>query len=199
MQTIKMEKWHNGAGITLRVNDPHSPDRLSVISLDFVDVEKLHSLLEDYRNTPSPYKLIETPEPEPCPTQCTFRIRNEFGQWICSNCPRTWTAPDGGRRMQPSEIIRLVLERDSNEGCARRISAESQATCNTRAVRVITIGRKLFNQCRACGTINQSPCASCDAPATTTMDGDTFCESCCARQESLEEAKCAGQQPLHLA
>ena len=188
MQNIKMEKWHNGTGITLRVNHPHSPSRLTVISLDSTDVEKLHSLLEDYRNAPSPYKLIETPEPEPCPTQCTFRIRNEFGQWTCSNCPRTWTAPDGGRRMQPSETIRLVLEKDAKEGCARRTSAGSQVTCNARAVRVITIGQRLFNQCRGCGTINLCPCASCDAPATTTMNQDTLCESCCARRESLEEA-----------
>ena len=187
MQNIEMEKWHNGAGITLRVNHPHSSGRLTVISLDSNDVEKLHSMLEDYRNAPSPYKLIETPEPEPCPAQCTFRLRNEFGQWRCSNCPRTWTAPDGGRRMQPSEIIRLVLEKDSSEGCARRGSAGSDATCNARTIRVITIGQRLFNQCRACGTINLCLCASCDAPATTTMDRETLCEACSARRQSPED------------
>ena len=198
MQNIKMEKWENGGGVTLRVNHPHSPDRLSIISLDFVDVERLHSMLEDYRNAPSPYKLIETPEPEPCPTECTFRMRNEFGQWLCNNCTRTWTAPDGGRRMQPSEIIRPVLEKDSSVGCARTISPGSDVTCSARTLRVIAIGDRLFNQCRGCGTAHRTTCASCNAPATTTMDGETLCENCCAHQESLEEAQCAGQKPLQL-
>ena len=50
---IEMDKWQNGGGVSLRITHPHSLGRANVVSLDFRDVERLHALLEDYRNAPN--------------------------------------------------------------------------------------------------------------------------------------------------
>ena len=53
---ITMEKWHNGGGVTLRVEHEYG-GALKVVSLDFADVANLKSLLDDYQKHPSPYLL----------------------------------------------------------------------------------------------------------------------------------------------
>ena len=61
-QIIKMQKWHNGGGVTIRVRGEYDPDYKpdNIISLDFVDVDNLLALLNEYKAHPSPYCLTET-------------------------------------------------------------------------------------------------------------------------------------------
>ena len=60
-QVIKMEKWENGGGVTLRIKNQYDPEgkRPNVISLDFTEVDNLLGLLKDYKAHPSPFCLTE--------------------------------------------------------------------------------------------------------------------------------------------
>ena len=189
MNQINMERWHNGNGITLTFTHPYSPPQVRVVSLDFTDVEKLYSLLEDYRNAPNPFKMVEVQAPpDPCPVRCAFRARTQFGQWQCNNCPRIWSAPDGGRTMQPSEITRFLADKQAEQECIVRIPRNTGYVCNARDVRVIMTGAKLYTQCKGCGDITRANCASCPETATTMFNGETVCATCCSEQEAAERS-----------
>ena len=188
MNQINMEKWSNGNGITLTFTHKYSPTRVSVVSLDPVDIEKLHSLLEDCRNAPNPFKMVEAQAPDSCPNNCAFRLRTEFGQWQCNNCSRTWSAPDGGRTMQPSEVTRFLADKQAEQECAVRITKNNDQACNARAVRVFMTGVKLYTQCNGCGNTIRANCASCPETATTMFNGETVCTRCCSEQEAAETA-----------
>ena len=194
MHDIKMAKWDNGGGITLTLTHPYSPDQLKIISLDFADVERLHSLLEDYRNAPNPFKIIEGPEPETCRHDCAFRDRNQFGQWECNNCPRIWSAPDGGRVMQPSEITRLILEKKTTQDCSNATSHHTGNVCNARAILILATGDRLYDQCKGCGAVRRSRCAFCPESADTMINGVTACIPCCAEEERKETAQYEAQK-----
>ena len=189
MNQINMDKWQNGNGVTLTFAHKYSPPQVRVVSLDFTDVERLYSLLEDYRNAPNPFKMVEGPAPAPCRVECAFRVRTQFGQWQCNNCPRIWSAPDGGRTMQPSEITTLALEKHAEQECTTKLPGTTGGTCNARAVRIIATGTRLYAQCKGCGAITRAKCAPCSEPATTTFNGETVCTKCCSEQEAAEAAR----------
>ena len=193
MYNIKMEKWQNGSGVTLRFTHPNSPGRTNVISLDFVDVERLHSMLEDYKNAPSPFKMIEGPETEPCQAVCSFRLRTQFGQWACNNCPRVWSAPDRGRTLEPSEIARFLFEKKTERECPAPVSKITGNTCHARTIQVFAVGNWIHLKCRGCGHVEQATCASCDQPATTTHMEDTVCRRCQAGLEAGADHRQAAQ------
>ena len=56
---IKMLKWHNGGGVNLTF-EPEYGGPIDRLSLDFTDVDRLMALLQDYREHPSPYRIVRT-------------------------------------------------------------------------------------------------------------------------------------------
>ena len=54
---IKMEKWQNGGGVTLRFKNEYDPaDKPPmIVSLDFADVSQLMGMLQEYQSHPSPF------------------------------------------------------------------------------------------------------------------------------------------------
>ena len=54
---IKMDKWQNGGGVTLRIKHQYDSDRElpTVVSLDAGDVDGLIGFLQEYKAHPSPF------------------------------------------------------------------------------------------------------------------------------------------------